>query len=389
VDGRVVYSNRRGTAFGSNEEISDRDGYKYLVGAGKISGNFTWYYNHGIESNTYNPNDLGILFGNNNITNSLDLAYHKYKQFWKVNNLHVFGNISHSLLYQPMLYQALNFYLGANTTFTKSFNQIGFDLNVDPVTHDFFEPRTAPLGSTYVRVPANARFVVFFNSDSRKKFALNWNAGIQHYALDERLHNRPRRTGYSIGAYPRYRVNDHLTFRYSLDWSLRQNQIGYVNGGLDASEILDQPFLGQTLLGRRDVATAANVASVAYTFTNRMSFTLRLRQYTSNVRYFDFAALGNNGEEHAVAYQRNRDNTYNAFNIDAVYSWWFAPGSQLSVVWKNAGTTYLQANEATPQFFDNFNNTINTPHNNSLSVKVLYYLDYLALRRSGKVRKEG
>ena len=67
--------------------------------------------------------------------------------------------------------------------------------------------------------------------------------------------------------------------------------------------------------------------------------------------------------------------------MDAVYSWWFAPGSQISVVWKNAGSTYLQANEATPQFFDNFNNTINTPHNNSLSVKVLYYLDYLALRK--------
>ncbi|HEX8658136.1 MAG TPA: DUF5916 domain-containing protein, partial [Hymenobacter sp.] len=73
---------------------------------------------------------------------------------------------------------------------------------------------------------------------------------------------------------------------------------------------------------------------------------------------------------------------YNAFNVDAVYSWWFAPGSQISIVWKNAGTTYLRAEEATPQFFDNFNNTINTPHNNSVSVKVLYFLDYLVLKRN-------
>jgi hypothetical protein len=385
VDGRVVYSRRRGTEFGSTQEVSDRDGYKYQVGLSKISGNFTWGYNHGIESDTYNPNDLGILFGNNNITNSLDLAYRKYKQFWKVNNLYVFGNVSHTLLYKPTLYQALNFYLGANTTFTKSFWQLGFDLNVDPVTHDFFEPRTYPLGDYYVRVPANTRFVFFFNSDSRKKFAFNWNVGTQQYAQDDRLTNRPRRTGYSLGAYPRYRVNDHLTFRYNVDWSLVENQIGYVNGGLSASEILDQPFTGQTILGRRDVATIANVASVAYTFTNRMSFTLRLRHYTSNVRYFDFATLGKDGQETPAAYQRNRDNTYNAFNIDAVYSWWFAPGSQLSIVWKNAGSTYLLAEQATPQFFDNFNNTINTPHNNSVSVKVLYYLDYLALRKGRTV----
>jgi hypothetical protein len=381
VDGRLVYSSRRGTSFGTNEDVKDRDGYKYMVGVGKISGNFTWGYNHGIESDTYNPNDLGILFGNNNITNSLDVAYRKYQPFWKVNNFSVFANVSHTLLYKPTLYQALTFYLGSNTTFTKSFNQIGFDLNVDPVTQDFFEPRTFPLGEYYVRVPANARMVWFINSDSRKKFAYGLNAGIQHYALDDRL-ARARRTGYSFGAYPRYRVNDHLSFRYSVDWSLRRNQIGYVNGGLDADEVLDQPFQGQVMLGRRHVATMSNVVSVAYTFTNRMSFTLRLRQYTSNVRYADFTTLGKDGAEQSAAYQRNRDNTYNAFNVDAVYSWWFAPGSQVSVVWKNAGSTYLQAEEATPQFFDNFNNTINTPHNNSVSVKVLYYLDYLALRKS-------
>jgi len=385
VDGRVVYSRRRGLQFGTNKEIDDQDGFKYQVGVGKISGNFTWGFNHGIESNTYNPNDLGILFGNNNISNSLDVAYRKYKPFWKVNNFSIFANATHSLLYKPTTYQALNFYLGANTTFTKSFNQIGFDLNVDPVTHDFYEPRVAPLGSAYVRVPANARMVWFINSDGRKKFAYGLNAGIQYYAQDERL-VRPRRTGYSFGAYPRFRVNDHLTFRYSLDWSLRNNQIGYVNGGLSASEILDAPFMGQTLLGRRNVATLSNVASVAYTFTNRMSFTLRVRQYTSNVRYADFATLGRNGDETPAAYQRNRDNTYNAFNVDAVYSWWFAPGSQVSVVWKNAGATFLQAEEATPQFYDNFNNTINTPHNNSVSVKVLYYLDYLTLRKGLQAR---
>ncbi|MFC6226092.1 DUF5916 domain-containing protein [Hymenobacter artigasi] len=380
IDGRAIYSRRRGTSFGSTDQISDQDGYKYRVGVGKISGSFTWNLTHGIESDTYNPNDLGILFGNNNITESLDLSYGKYQPFWKVNNLYVFGNVTHSLLYKPTLYQALNFYLGANTTFTKSFNQIGFDLNVDPVTHDFYEPRTAPLGGYYVRVPENSRLSVFFNSDSRKPLAISWNTGFQSYGQDERL-VRARRTGYSLGFYPRYRVNTHLTFRYSVDWSLRQNQIGYVNGGLDKAEPLDQPFAGQILLGRRNVATVANVASVAYTFTNRMSFTLRVRHYTSNVRYLDFTILGKNAEEQFAAYQRNRDNTYNAFNVDAVYSWWFAPGSQISVVWKNAGSTYLQANEATPQFFDNFNNTINTPHNNSLSVKVLYYLDYLALRK--------
>ncbi|OGX83920.1 hypothetical protein BEN48_03155 [Hymenobacter glacialis] len=385
VDGRVVYSQRRGKAFDSAENINDPNGYKYQVGLSKISGSFTWSLTHGIESDTYNPNDLGILFGNNNIQQSLEGGYRIYKPFWKVNNLFTHGGVSHTLLYQDVRnrsrYQGIGFYSGANTTFTKSFLQVGFNLNGDAAQHDFFEPRVYPLGEYYVRIPGSLNVSGFFNTDARKKWALSGNGGIRRYAADAQVPGRPNRMGYGLGFYPRYRVNDHLTFRYSTDFNFRDSQVGYVNGGLDASHPLDQPLLGTLLLGRRNVLTVSNVVSTAYTFTNRMSFTLRMRHYTSNVRYADFTALLPNGVETPVDYQRNRNNTYNAFNIDAVYSWWFAPGSQISVVWKNAGTTYLQAEEATPQYFDNFNNTINTPHNNSVSVKVLYYLDYLALRK--------
>ncbi|WP_400191605.1 DUF5916 domain-containing protein [Hymenobacter sp. B81] len=381
LDGSLVYSRRRGTVFGSEAAVDDPDGFKYTVGVGKISGKITWGLNHRIESDRYNPNDLGILFGNNNITQSLDAGYHLYKPFWKVNNLHVFGQVSHSLLYRPTRYQSLNYYLGANTTFTKSFLQLGFDLNVDPANHDFYEPRQFPLGQYFVRVPGSSSLIFFINMDPRKKFQLNWNMGSRQYAQDERL-DRPRRSRYSFGAYPRYRVNDHLTFRYNIDWSFDDNQVGYVNGGMKADQPLDQPFLDQVVLGRRDVSTVSNVVSAAYTFTNRMSLTLRARHYTSSVQYRDFVRLSPGGHEEAVDYRRNRDNTYNAFNVDAVYSWWFAPGSQVSVVWKNAGDFSRDANQATPLYFDNLANTINTPHNNSLSVKILYYLDYLTLKRT-------
>ncbi|MBG8553859.1 DUF5916 domain-containing protein [Hymenobacter guriensis] len=382
VDGSIVYSRRRGNQFGSDEAIDDQNGFKYTVGVGKISGNFTWGFNHRIESDHYNPNDLGILFGNNNITQSAYANYRIFKPFWKVNNMNFYSEVGHQLLYRPTLFQNMYFYNGFNTTFTKNFLQVGYDFMHTPVSHDFFEPRTFPLGDYYVRVPANTDWIGFLNSDTRKRLSVGVNAGATYYAEDERLaRNRPRRLRYRAGFYPRFRVNDHLTFRYSLDWSLQRNQIGYVNGGLSTDEYLDLPFQGQILLGRRNVATVTNVAQVAYTFTNRMSFTLRLRHYTSNVRYQDFTVLKEDGQEFLADYRRNRDNTYNAFNVDAVYSWWFAPGSQVNIVWKNAGNTELLAERATPQYFDNFNNTINTPHNNSLSVKVLYYLDYLTLRR--------
>jgi len=56
----------------------------------------------------------------------------------------------------------------------------------------------------------------------------------------------------------------------------------------------------------------------------------------------------------------------------------------MSVVWKDAIATSQQASDARIPYFDNLQSTLNAPQNNSISVKVLYYLDYLTLfRRRG------
>jgi hypothetical protein len=69
---------------------------------------------------------------------------------------------------------------------------------------------------------------------------------------------------------------------------------------------------------------------------------------------------------------------FNTFNVDMVFSWWFAPGSEVSLVWKNAiasdGTDYI------PNYLGNLNQTLQSPQNNSISIKVLYYLDVLNLK---------
>ena len=392
ITGQANYSRRRGNVFGEEKQIDNRDGYKYNLDLGKISGNFTYGAYHGIESDTYDPNDLGILFSNNSISQGVYGNYNIYKPFWKVNRLNTFFGAEHNLLYKPTLYQNANIYGGLNTTFTKSFLSTGFNVNFDPRNRDYFEPRKEPLGQYHVLVPGSFNMGGYISTDGRKKLALEVNGGIRPYARDQRLPERPRRMGYGLTIAPRYRVNNKLNFRYETDWNLRHNQIGFVNASrgdngsrsLNSKYAEDQAIMKDhpdaVLLGRRQVTTVSNILSVAYTFTNRMSLTVRTRHYTSTVRYQDFARLGPGGAEELVDYRRNRDNTYNAFNVDAVYSWWFAPGSQVSIVWKNAGTNFLQANEATPLYFENLSNTINTPHNNNVSIKILYFLDYLALR---------
>jgi hypothetical protein len=383
-NGQLNYSQRRGRSMYSETPVSDPNGYKYYLGYGKISGNWTWNVDHGIESDTYNPNDLGILFGNNNVSQSATVNYNKYQPFWKVNNLSTTLGVYQSLLFRPLLYQDAGIYGSLNTTFTKSFLSTGFNMNLDLAKHDYYEPRTAPLGGYYVRVPASFNLGAYASSDYRKKLAYDINLGIRPYALDDRF-DRPRRYGFGLTLSPRYRVSNKLNFRYSFDYSLKVNQIGYVNDGLDPSQPIDQLYgyiLGpDVLLGRRRVSTFTNTLTTNYTFTNRLSFTMRVRHYVSTVHYFDFTRLHPNGvEELLPGYQRSHDTSFNAFNVDASLVWWFAPGSQVSLVYKDASASYLLGNAATPLYFDNLANVANTPHNNNLSIKVLYYLDYLSLR---------
>jgi hypothetical protein len=386
LSGQLNYSRRYGNVLNTEKPIDDASGYKYYLNYGKISGNWTWNVDHGIESDTYNPNDLGILFGNNNVSQSATVNYNKYDQFWKVNNFSSSLGVYQSLLFKPLLYQDFGIYGSANTTFTKSFLTVGFNLNIDRTKNDFYEPRTYPLGTYAVRVPGSVNLGGFVSSDYRKKLAYDINFGVRHYALDARLPDRPRRMGYGLTLSPRYRVNDKLNFRYTFDYSLKVNQIGYVNDGFNPDaysqdQVYSQLLGPDVLLGRRNVSTFTNTLTTNYTFTNRLSFTMRVRHYVSTVHYYDFARLRPKGEEEGLpGYQRNHDTSYNAFNVDAALVWWFAPGSQVSVVWKDATASFLQGNEATPLYFDNLSNTLNTPHNNNVSIKILYYLDYLALR---------
>jgi len=76
---------------------------------------------------------------------------------------------------------------------------------------------------------------------------------------------------------------------------------------------------------------------------------------------------------------QNLNQNYNAFNVDMVYSWRFAPGSEMNIVWKNAIGTF--GNQVVNNYFKNIDNTLSSPQNNSISFKILYYLDYLQLSR--------
>ena len=55
------------------------------------------------------------------------------------------------------------------------------------------------------------------------------------------------------------------------------------------------------------------------------------------------------------------------------YTWNFAPGSELTLGWKNS--IYTDDKPITEDYFTDLGDTLSSPQTNSLSLKVLYYID--------------
>jgi hypothetical protein len=111
-----------------------------------------------------------------------------------------------------------------------------------------------------------------------------------------------------------------------------------------------------------------------------MGLTLRARHYWSERENRQFYSLDNDGSLSGYPnYVKNKNQNYNVFNIDMTYTWQFAPGSELNVTYKNLEES--DGNNLYRNYSQNFERIINSPQNNSLLIKVLYYIDYLDLKK--------
>jgi hypothetical protein len=130
---------------------------------------------------------------------------------------------------------------------------------------------------------------------------------------------------------------------------------------------------------RRDIVNIQNKVNFIYSFTNKASLSFIARHYWSKLNNRQTYSLEDKGllkeNNDFVANHLN----FNVFNIDMLYSWNFAPGSTISVVYKNA--IQKRNGDTDIRFAKNFMEMISSPQINSISVKILFYLDYQNLKK--------
>ena len=206
------------------------------------------------------------------------------------------------------------------------------------------------------------------STDRRKR--LSFRFFYRHLAFNE-----PGRTTDAFNFSPFFRVNDRLNFRWGLELNQQKNNVGYVNK-VDKKSTQDEDII----FGRRDVSTVVNNFNAEYNFNSNMALTFRMRHYWSQVSYNSFHLLEEDGRLGSTDYNQMHDTNFNAFNIDMIYRWRFAPGSDIFIIWKNSILNFEE--RADLNYFGNVDGLFDNPQRNSLSMKLIYFLDYVNLKKN-------
>ena len=348
-------------------------GHSWGFETGKQRGNFTFGINYYEESDTYDPNDLGFLRANNERSTSLEIGYRNFSpEILNLNKFFSNFSLSNERLYAPNLYGG-TYWRGNLTMITNHFNAMGLRFNgTIGEVNDYFEPRV--WGENFIR-PVWTSSRAWISTNYQKPFAID--LGLRYTDVKR---NDWWEWGYDTEL--RFRLSNQLNLIHEWNQNLQYNSEGYaVSFGTPADE-----FEG-ILFGNRDRLTTTQSLGIEYTATNRMGLTFQLRHYNAKIIYNDFAQLMSNGR---LSYIDNYsgldidgnsayDINYNAFTIDMLVRWVYLPGSELNFVWKNS--IFTSDKMVFDDYWNTLNNTLQNGPINTLSLKIIYWLDYQYLKK--------
>jgi hypothetical protein len=345
-------------------EMSPGFGHQYTVALSKPSGKFQYQVLRQETGDTYDPNDMGFIAYNNETYNRLRLSWYDFDPKGKIINSQTDFQAIYLTLYKPYDFKTLDFSLNNSITFVSYWINALYAAIQPLGFNDYYEPRM--WGRVY-KMPLNYSGEWRLASNDRKTFRYHQNFGFM---------NSPENNNfkYYIGFTPRIRFSDRLSATLDMQYEKDMNNYGWVQTNYDS---LMNPVI---TFGRRDITTISNILNIRYIFSTKASLTMRARHYWSQAKYLSFYSLEKDGSLAGTDFIQGQDINFNAFTVDLQFVWYFAPGSEMSVVWKNVINTV--DDQLVYNYFSDFANTVTSPQSNSFSIKVLYYLDYLSIKKA-------
>jgi len=338
--------------------LKDYNGIKTAINFAKTSGRYRYLFAGKYISENYDINDLGIVFYTNYHNVDANVSYRILNPTKIFNTLKIEQEVNLELQnttgkVQESWYKTVV----KGTSLKNDYYELGIVIN--PLeTFDFYEPREY---GRYVYIPKRVSSYFGFELNRNNELTLDMTVNFNKF-------NEEKRLTYGFYASPKYRFNDKFSLAYAVEYTKMGNDRGWVD--FDDSGIV---------FAERNREILQNDLTGKYAINNRMTINLKARYYWSYSKNHEFLTLQNNGYLIAnPTYALNKDRNFNSWNFDLSYSWWFAPASEVSILYRSYGLE--RASTVEKDLSRNLKNIFNSDLTNVLSISVRYFIDYNAIK---------
>ncbi|MBC7747155.1 MAG: hydrolase, partial [Methylotenera sp.] len=338
--------------------IQDYDGFKTEIGMEKTSGKYRYGFSGKYVSENYDVNDLGINFYSNYHNGYAHGSYRIVNPTRVFNTFRINEYVNFEVDNTSKKLQTGAFGTEIKAT-TLDNDTLELLLEISPLeTFDFYEPREY---GKYVFVPEKIITILNFTSNDNHPFTIIVQPTFTKY-------NEKGRNSYGFYLGPKYRFNDKFSLAYAAEYTKMKNDRGWV--AFDDSGVVfaerNREILQNDLIGK-------------YSLNNKMTINLTARYYWSYSKNHDFFTLQNSGYlTPNNTYTLNKDRNFNSWNFDLSYSWWFAPGSEISILYRSYGLE--RANVVEKDLSKNIKNIFNSDLTNVFSISIRYFIDYNSVK---------
>lgn len=353
--------NFKSTLFRSYLEDNEKDtGFRGGISINKLTGSFRYGLGWNGTSSSYTQNDLGIIRQTNNQRFTMRVTYQIFEETKLLRTFSNYLFASQAYTYDNFIKKSWGFRQGNNFTF-QNLMSMSLDFDYTSEYKDFDETRTQ---DRFIIEPENFEIQIEMKSDGSKRFSYGFDISNSNFFKQEFEENKSRTR---VGFFADFRYSDRLSFGSGFQTINTTDDIGYLKK--DISKIL---------FGKRDIKSIENNFEMLYNINTKSALSLKLRNFWSVARYSEEVfSLRNNGRriiEDQTIIDYNPNTNFNLWNFDLNFEWWFAPGSNMILLYRNQ--VFNQDEKSYLDYNDSVSELFNFPLQHQISLRINYFLDY-------------
>ena len=358
--------NINANVFQSNSKsFSNTKGFRGGISLSELTGSLRFDIGwNGVDANYY-QNDLGYYNLRNDQRLWAKVGYMTFKPTKLYEKIEAYLWMSERSRFYPKILKSQGGRIGLTLTSLK-LEEIRASFDYTSKYKDFEETRKEDF---FIYQPAEYELEFNYRSDTRKK--LVYGSGIEHsYGVNEQFNENSSET--EIEFYSGYRLSNQFKVELGISNGISKNEIGYVfeeNNNL--------------YFGNRKVKFTENNISLNYNFNSYKSLNLKFRQFWSSALYKeDFFLLksdGNRSVSEKNISDYNPNTNFNLWNLDLSYNWEFAPGSKITLLYRN--NIFNENNLSGISYYNSTKELFEKPINHQLSLRINYFIDFNLLKK--------